>query len=218
VNLPYCPGKMSEMGSAEKYTEFYRREPGKAIMRKELDFIGERLGNCRKILSVGCGPAVIEAEMKKLHPDTEIAGIDISPEMLGYAPKSVHVVHGDARNMSFRDETFDCILYLTSLEFITDYEKALGEAHRVLKHGGKILVMTLNPESQYFRERYGNEDSYIRKNIKHVGIGPMRKCITTYFDIKSEGYFLGIKDGDIVESNDPEVASLYVLEGIKDGE
>ena len=218
MNRAVLPGKMSEMGSAEKYMEFYRRKSGREMAERELDFIDGMLGGCKKILSVGCGPAVIEGEMKRLHPDADVAGIDISPEMLKHAPESVHAVIGDARNMGFRDETFDCVLYLTSLEFIPDCEKALEETHRVLKHGGKVLVMMLNPESRYFSGKYGNEDSYIRKNIKHRDIGSMRKCITKYFDIKSEGYFLGIKDGDIVESNDPEVASLYVLEGMKNGE
>jgi ubiquinone/menaquinone biosynthesis C-methylase UbiE len=208
---------MSEMGSAEKYMEFYRKKSGRQIIKKELEFIERRLGNCRKILSIGCGPAVVETDMKKLHPDTEITGIDISPDMLGHAPKSVHVVNGDGQNMGFRDETFDCILYLTSLEFIPNCEKAVEEAHRVLKQKGKILVMMLNPESQYFAEKYGDRESYIRKNIKHTDINVIRDCIKKRFWITSEMHFLKIKGEKITESADWKTGSLYVLEGIKDG-
>ena len=205
------------MDSAEKYREFYRKNPGRKIIKRELDFIERRLGRCRKILSVGCGPAVVEAEMKKMHPDMEITGIDTSSDMLEYAPKSINTMKGDGQSMGFRNESFDCILYLTSLEFIPDYEKAVDEAHRVLKHRGKILVMMLNPESRYFAERYEGRESYIRKNIKHTDLHGIRDCITKRFQITSERYFLKIDGEEVTENADRKTGSLYILEGVKNG-
>ncbi len=117
--------------------------------------------------------------------------------------------------MGFEDGTFDCALYLTSLEFIPDYREAIKETYRVLKDKGKILVMMLNTKSDYFKKKYDNAGSYIRKNIKHTDMESIKKEIAKHFNIKSEGYFLGIKDGNAVESNDPEIASLYVVEGTK---
>ncbi len=206
------------MGNAEKYLKFYKKKPGNKITKKELELIESRLKGCKKILSVGCGPAVLEAEFNRLHKDMEITGLDISGEMLEQAPKSFHTVQGDAQNLNFDGQTFDAVLYLTSLEFIPDYKKAIKEAYRTLKGKGKILVMMLNPESDYFREKYANENSYIRGNIKHMDIHAIKDFMLHYFYIKSEGYFLGIKDGKVMESNDPKTASLYILEGIKNGE
>jgi len=200
---------------AKDYLKSYEKSPGKEFLKKELEFVERRLGGCKRLLSVGCGPAVLEGKLKDVHDEMEVVGLDASREMLELAPESINVVYGDAQNMGFNDETFDCVLYLTSLEFIDDCEKAMKESKRVLKDKGKILLMMLNPESDYFAERYSNENSYIRKNIKHRNISEMVECISSYFSIKSEGYFLGIKNDEVFDSSDPKEASLYVIEAVK---
>jgi len=202
---------------AKDYLKSYEKNPGKEFLKKELEFVERRLGGCERLLSVGCGPAVLEGKLKAMHEDMEIVGLDASREMLELAPESINVVYGDAQNMGFNDETFDCVLYITSLEFIDDCEKAMKESNRVLKRKGKILVMMLNPESDYFAEKYSNEESYIRKNIKHRNINEIVKCISRYFSIKSEGYFLGIENKNVFDSSDSKQASLYVVEAVKDG-
>ena len=111
--------------------------------------------------------------------------------------------------------SFDAIIYMTSLEFIKSYKKAIQEAYRVLKSNGKVLILMLNPQSTYFRERYQKNDSYIRQNIKHTNIAMIRHYVRRYFNIKNKQYFLGIKNQKLVDSTDPHIASLYVLEGLK---
>ncbi len=202
---------------AKNYLKFYEKSPGREIFRKELKIIESRLGDCKHLLSVGCGPAVFEGKLKALHDEMEIVGLDASREMLELAPESIDRVYGDGQSMNFNDETFDCILYLTSLEFIDDYKKAIKESKRVIKRNGKILVMMLNPASDYFAEKYSNKDSYIRKNIKHKDVKAIRDYIASCFSIKSEGYYLGIKDGKVYDTSDPKEASLYVVEAIKNG-
>lgn len=75
--------------------------------------------------------------------------------------------------------------------------------------------MMLNPASDYFAEKYSDKDSYIRKNIKHKDVKAIRDYIASCFSIKSEGYYLGIKDGKVYDPSDPKEASLYVVEAIK---
>jgi len=217
--MKHLPCQLMKMktSQAKDYLKSYEKKPGRELLKKELEFVESRLGGCEHLLSVGCGPAVLEGKLKAMHDEMEIVGLDASRDMIKLAPESINVVYGDAQSMGFNDETFDCMLYITSLEFIDDYKKAIKESNRVLKRKGKILVMMLNPASDYFAERYSNENSYIRKNIKHRNISEIVECISRYFSIKSKGYFLGIKNNEVFDTVDPKGASLYVVEAVKDG-
>ena len=209
---------MTKENEVKKYLNFYSNKFGREVLEKELEFVESKLKDCKNVLSIGCGPALLEARLHKLYPEMNITGLDNSKEMIVQASKAIHLEYGDAQHLRFDDNSFDAILYVTSLEFIKDYKKAIEEAQRVLKSKGKILILMLNPKSSYFREEYKDRNSYIRKNIRHRNIMEIKEVISRYFFIESEEYFLGIKDREIVDSDNPKLASLYVLEGIKYGE
>ncbi len=197
----------------KKYSDFYKTEFGKNILEKELEYVLKELKDRRDVLSVGCGPAFLENEFAQLAPHLKIVGLDISKEMLDEVSNSMFIVLGDAENMGFKNCSFDALLYVTSLEFIEDYKKAVKEAFRVLKLGGKVIVLMLNPESHYFQKEYNDKGSYIRKNIKHIDIEELERFLSHYFSLKTE-YYLGIKNESIFDSKDPKLASLYVIKGI----
>ena len=207
---------MLNKNEIEKYLKFYNSEFGKEVLKGELEFVESKLKNCKNVLSIGCGPTLLEAKLHRLHPEMNIMGLDISKQMIKQAPKSIPVACGDAQHLEFNNNSFDAVLYVTSLEFIKSYKKALMETYRVLGSKGKILILMLNPKSSYFKEEYKDRNSYIRKNIKHTNVEEIKEFISKYFFIENEEYFLGIKKGEIVASKNPGVASLYILEGKKD--
>ena len=198
------------------YSEFYHTSFGRKILERELAFIQSELTGCKHVLSIGSGPAILEACLAQLNPTMAVIGLDNSREMLAQAPEHANVVLGDARYLSFKDRSFDCVLYLTSLEFIEDYERAIKETTRILRPKGKVLFLMLNPGSSYFEEEYNDKHSYIRKNIKHTGIKEIKAFISRYFSLEI-GYFLGIKDGEVIDTDDPELASLFVIKGVENG-
>jgi ubiquinone/menaquinone biosynthesis C-methylase UbiE len=55
-------------------------------------------------------------------------------------------VYGDARHLPFKDASFDCTLMAFLLQHVEDKEQALREAGRVLKTGGRCLIVTTDPE------------------------------------------------------------------------
>jgi hypothetical protein len=73
--------------------------------------------------------------------------------------------------------------------------------------------MLLNPESEFFKEKIKNPDSYVNK-IKHTDLKEIERTIAEYFAVKTE-YFLGIKEQDVFETKNPNLASLYIIKGIK---
>ena len=183
----------------------------KNVFKAELDYILRELNGTRSVLSVGCGPAIIETGLAE--HDFNITGLDISGEALDQAPNGIRTIIGSAEQMSFTDSSFDAVIYVASLQFIEKYKEAIKETFRCLKSGGKVLIMLLNPESEFFKERMANPDSYINK-IKHTDLREIEKVIAEYFSIQAE-YFLGIKGQQILESWQPNLASLYVIKGIK---
>lgn len=195
--------------------QFYHTTLGRKILEKEVELVTSGLQGCTQVLSIGCGPALVEAEVRRRHPAIKVVGIDISPEMVKQAPSDIPVSQGDGQHLDFEERTFDGALFLTSLEFIPDYEQAIREAYRVLRNGGKIVVLMLNPDSVYFKERWEGTNSYIRKYIQHTDIQEIQRILKRYFEIRREGYRLGIVEGVITDSTDPRVASLYMMEGKK---
>ena len=195
----------------EKYLQSCRTDFWKKVFKAELDYILQQLKGAKDVLSVGCGPAIIEAGLSE--HGFNITGLDISKEALDQAPDGIRTIAGSAENMEFADSCFDAVIYIASLQFIEKYKKTVKQTARVLKSCGRILVMLLNPQSEFFKEKTKNPDSYISK-IKNTNLTEIEKTIAEYFQIQAE-YFLAIKGQEIFESRNPNLTSLYVIKGKK---
>jgi ubiquinone/menaquinone biosynthesis C-methylase UbiE len=204
---------MKKEHEGKTYKQFYSTILGTHILKYETRFVDERVRGCNNILSIGCGPALLEERLHRLHPEMNIIGIDSSKEMVEHTSKEITIVQGDAQHLAFEDNSFEAVLFITSIEFIQNIHLALQETYRVLHSKGLLLVLLLNPNSGYFQEHYNNHSSYIRKHIKHTHINTIREVIAQYFIITHEEYFLGIINQGIVETENQAIASLFVLEG-----
>ncbi len=193
----------------EKYLQSCKSKFWKKVFEAELDYVLDQLKGTKDILSVGCGPAIIEAGLSE--QGFNVTGLDISKEALNQAPDSIRTVRGSAENMDFTESSFDAVIYVASIQFIERYKEAIKQSARVLRSGGKLLIMLLNPESEFFKEKTQNPDSYINK-IKHINLTEIEKTIADYFSVQTE-YFLGIKGDKIFQSRNPDLASLYVIKG-----
>lgn len=80
--------------------------------------------------------------------DVQLTGIELSPEMLAIAKRraaelgreaDLHV--GDAQDLDFPDESFDSVLCTLALCTIPDDRAAVAEARRVLRPGGRFLLL-----------------------------------------------------------------------------
>ena len=193
----------------ENYLRSCKTEFWKKVFKAELDYILQELKGTKDILSVGCGPAIIEAGLSE--HGFNVTGLDISKEALNQAPDSIRTVRGSVENMDFTESSFDAVIYVASIQFIERYKEAIKQSARVLRSGGKLLIMLLNPESEFFKEKTGNPASYINK-IKHTNLAEIERTIAERFFVQSE-YFLGIKGDKIFQSRNPDLASLYVIKG-----
>jgi len=200
---------------AKTYEQFYSTSLGKKIVEQETQYVNHKLHKSKKVLSIGCGLGILEARLYQLRPSLKLIALDNSKEMIEQASKEIPIVYGNAQHLEFEDDSFDAVFFVTSLEFIPNIQQVIKETYRILQSNGLLLVLMLNPLSQYFKEKYSNKSSFIRKNIKHTDINKIQRIISQFFVITNKEYFLGITEQGIVDTADQNIASLFILEGKK---
>jgi len=122
------------------------------------DFVEQRrviraalaLGPGENVLDIGSGPGLLACEMAdEVGAVGSVDGIDPSQSMLALArrrraPKGaaeIRFVVGDACALPFGGETFDAAVATQVYEYVHDAPAALGEGFRVLRPGGRLLVL-----------------------------------------------------------------------------
>ncbi|PDM41074.1 MULTISPECIES: demethylmenaquinone methyltransferase [unclassified Geobacillus] len=118
----------------------------------------------KKALDVCCGTAdwtIALAEAVGL--SGEVYGLDFSKNMLQVGEQkvkerqlaNVKLIHGNAMNIPFPDNTFDYVTIGFGLRNVPDYMTVLKEMYRVVKPGGKVVCLeTSQPTLIGFRQLY----------------------------------------------------------------
>lgn len=98
-----------------------------------------KLKKKNKILTIGCGTG---EELEVLKEFGDIYVIDINKEVLKLIPSKLYKKKFvmDATSLKFKDNTFDLIVALDTLEHIKDDKKVIKEIERVLKPKGHIII------------------------------------------------------------------------------
>jgi len=116
--------------------------------RFTIDLAGVRPGE--RVLDVAGGTGdLIRAFARQVGPSGLAVLSDINAEMLGEGRRrlvdeglvQVPVVQADAERLPFADASFDCVTIGFGLRNVTDKDAALRSMHRVLKPGGRLLVL-----------------------------------------------------------------------------
>ena len=96
-----------------------------------------------RVLEVGCGTGVITQMIGALPGVAEVVGIDPSEGLVARARDRYPALKfdvGDGQALPYDDQTFDEVVFATTLCHIPDPSVALKEARRVLRPGGSLLV------------------------------------------------------------------------------
>ena len=120
---------------------------------REFGLLGDIQG--KSVLELACGSGQNSVAMAKW--GARVTGLDISPRQLRkarnlVAEESVDVglVRGDMERLwMFRDGCFDVVLSSFGWEFVPDLSACFTECHRVLRHGGVLVVATVHPLSAF---------------------------------------------------------------------
>ena len=130
----------------DRYSARYDRDIG---LMERLQFAGGREWVCAQatgdVLEVAVGTG---RNFPHYPPAVRLCGVDLSPEMLKLARAradaaglEVELQEGDAQALPFPDASFDTAVCTLGLCGVPDERAAIAEMHRVLRPGGKLLLL-----------------------------------------------------------------------------
>ncbi|MGO9232299.1 MAG: class I SAM-dependent methyltransferase [Bryobacteraceae bacterium] len=148
----------------------------------------------RRVLDVGCGKGRFARILQDEEPAAVICGLDLSIEMLRYAPAGVPVCAGSMTELPFADAAFDAAYATESLEHAVEIAKAVGEICRVVKPGGRIAIIDKNARARGRLETPEWERWFGRRELEGLLKRHCRQVesqeISYWEDVPPDGLFL----------------------------
>jgi ubiquinone/menaquinone biosynthesis C-methylase UbiE len=143
----------------EALTEYYSR-----MAKRHMNFPVKRvLGRIRAqgiehgvALDVGTGPGIFPIAIAEKLPGMEFVAVDLSPAMVQTARANarergvedrVHFQVGSAYALPIKDKSVDLVLCVHTMHHLEDPLAFFNEAARVLKEGGKCVIVDLRRDS-----------------------------------------------------------------------
>lgn len=132
----------------------------------------------KKILDVATGTADVAIMTARILRPEKIIGIDISEGMLGFGRKKIEklgldpiieLLNGDCETIKAEDNSFDAVTVAFGVRNFQNLEKGLREILRVLKPGGKLVVLEFSqPKTAVVKQFY-----QLYMNIVAPGMGKL---------------------------------------------
>jgi len=100
----------------------------------------------KTVLDAGCGKGRFARVLLERYPRARITGLDISEAMLRGASPDIGRIAGTLTELPFASCAFDFAYATESLEHAVDTVAAVDELCRVLKPGGRLVIIDKNAE------------------------------------------------------------------------
>jgi len=137
------------------------------------------------VADFGCGTGVLSAAIARWA--RSVVAIDQSAEALSRARararaegrRNITFLKEDLHALSLAPGTLDLVVLSQSLHHVQDPRAVLGEAARILRPGGKVVVLELMPhEEEWVRERLGHRHlgfppAALEKSLLEAGFGAL---------------------------------------------
>ncbi|MCB2183141.1 MAG: class I SAM-dependent methyltransferase [Desulfobulbaceae bacterium] len=171
---PNCTGlsiqpvqRVSYIDAAATYEQRYKLGPHGIL--EILHFLqSQTIG--QNVLEVGCGTGHWLHLLGKFCP--KLYGIDFSSSMLAQARKKqglYSLVLGNACELPFCSNFFDFVYSIHAVQHFSSVEKFIKEAHRVLRTGGVLAVIGMDPHlrrDRWYVYDYFN-DTVLRDQLRY---------------------------------------------------
>mgnify|MGYP002672885511 FL=1 len=129
-----------------------------------------------QVLDLACGTGDFSIAIAKALTEGHVTGVDLSEGMLAVMREKVDkaelngmigIEEGDGENLRFPDNTFDRVTIAFGIRNFEDRPKGLREMLRVLKPGGRLVILELSrPENKIIRWFY---DLYFLHILPKIG-------------------------------------------------
>jgi ubiquinone/menaquinone biosynthesis C-methylase UbiE len=157
-----------------------------------LEYFGDLNG--RRVLDVGCGKGRFARVLVERYPRASMVGLDLAEAMLRHVPGGVSACAGSMTALPFPSGAFDCAYATESLEHAVDIEAAVSELCRVVRPGGRIVIIDKNAQKwgrlrtpeweKWFRRK--ELEKLLRRHCAKV----LSRPISYWQDVAPDGLFL----------------------------
>jgi len=116
------------------------------------------LSRSERVVDLGCGPGLLALEMAhRVGMQGEVHSIDASASMIALAARRcygkswVQLARGDVSSLPYPDLRFDAAVCTQVYEYVLEVDRALSELNRVLRPGGRAVIVDTDWESCVWR-------------------------------------------------------------------
>jgi ubiquinone/menaquinone biosynthesis C-methylase UbiE len=145
--------------------------------RESAAIVAGQVADGASILEIAPGPGYLAIELAKARK-YRVVGLDISQSFVEIARKNANDAgveatfeHGNASSMPFEPDSFDFIVCQAAFKNFTEPVGALNEMHRVLRPGGKALILDLRPDAS---------SEAIEAEVEKMGLGWLNSLLTKW--------------------------------------
>jgi phosphatidylethanolamine/phosphatidyl-N-methylethanolamine N-methyltransferase len=158
--------KMTESATSRCYdlwALFYDKTFGALVHQRQIRALEQlRPGPGERVLDIGVGTGMT---LRHYPHDITVVGMDLSGGMLGKAARKVEqdglthcrLVQGDAMVPPFADHSFDHVMITHVISVVSDPQRLLYWAQRLVKPGGRIVILnhflSTNPFLAFWEKR-----------------------------------------------------------------
>jgi arsenite methyltransferase len=146
------PGLQFDEQMARRIEALYKTQD--ALRRRQAVLNALQLEPGERILDIGTGPGFVAYEMADaVGPTGAVIGVDLSEPMLALARERcagkpwVDFQAGEATALPAPDLVFDVAVSVQVYEYVAEVTKALAEMYRVLRPGGRAVVVSTDWDS-----------------------------------------------------------------------
>jgi len=157
-----------------------------------LEYFGDLNG--KRILDVGCGKGRFARVLAENNRGASIVGFDLAQTMLRHVPPEIMACAGSMTALPFSTAAFDCAYATESLEHAVEIDTAVAEICRVVRPGGRIVIIDKNAR-QWGRlktpawEKWFNRKELEKLLERHCAQVSSRP-ISYWEDVAPDGLFL----------------------------
>ncbi|TGL67650.1 class I SAM-dependent methyltransferase [Leptospira jelokensis] len=151
----------------EVYLQFYKMEESNWWFRGTRMFLLDWIKRSFKIkplksLDVGCGTGIWLSELSKFG---DAVGLDVSEEAYKFCKsRGMEIKLGSIEKIPFSNNVFDLVTAIGVIEHVDD-DQAIREIARVLKIGGKVVILTSAFKSLWSKGKRKTDHHFTREPI-----------------------------------------------------
>jgi SAM-dependent methyltransferase len=160
-----------------------------------------------ELADLGCGDGSLTVEMARFAQ--RVVGVDFSPEALSAARQrverlglsNIELLSCDVSALSLPTASLDVVVFSQSLHHLKDPHSALQEASRVLKHGGRLLIMELAEHQEH----------WVQEKLNHQWLGFQEQSLISMLECSG----LHLLHSETISQRREELFQVLLVCGLK---